>query len=130
MLLTRQDVQAGDRGRDTIPTLSALSGVAWIAVLLRLYTRVWVVKKVQVEDWLMAAAVVRHVYMEKLKKLIFTLDSVHRILWHCRRHLSPGVYWQRREHQCTNSTVHNRGMLAQCTLTTSALTRIQVGHCI
>ena len=58
LLISRQDVQAGDRGRDTIPALSAIAGVAWIAVLLRTYTRVFVVRRFHVEDWLMLAAIV------------------------------------------------------------------------
>ena len=62
LIQTRQDVQGASDGRDVVATFAVLLTTAWIAVLLRAYTRVCIVKKFLLEDWLMLAALVSNPY--------------------------------------------------------------------
>lgn len=59
MLEARQTtVQGGPHVLPTIIVNSVFLAVAWIAVLLRIYTRLMFVKATYCEDWLMVVAVV------------------------------------------------------------------------
>lgn len=57
-LTSRQNVEAGARGRATIPVISALLGIAWLAVLLRSYTRACIVKQFAWDDGFMLVSMV------------------------------------------------------------------------
>jgi hypothetical protein len=50
------NIVGGDRSAPTIIVNAVFLGIAWFAVLLRVYTRVWLVKMFYLEDWFMVFA--------------------------------------------------------------------------
>jgi hypothetical protein len=61
MLESRQiegAILGSDRGTQTIVVNAVFLGIAWVAVLLRVYTRVVLVRIFYTEDWLMVISAV------------------------------------------------------------------------
>lgn len=94
MLFERQlgQVRGADHTTPAIIVNAVFMGLAWFAVLLRVYTRVILVRVFYLEDWLMVFACVCYSFIQQIDPLTL-IDIVHRLLLmrHCA--VSDHRYW-------------------------------------